>query len=187
MNPLNGLSHKEKIAFVASLSEEDQNKLSVAMEYFLGYLSSGTASSSEEDEEPQAEHESENNNQTAAPAPDVPSYAKPGPYVTPLSEREENNFQSWVKKNDIPSGTASGTSDPQFLSPDNDYDMRGFYKDMLSGGAKRAENLHFPDTYKTPYHKTFSRESKYATADAPHWEGNRLIDKRGRIVADETK
>lgn len=35
-------------------------------------------------------------------------------------------------------------------------------------------------------HKTFSNESKYATPDAPHWEGDRLIDKNGRVVADET-
>ena len=98
-----------------------------------------------------------------------------------------------MKENKIPSETASQKLDPTFSSPDNNYDMRGYYKDNVigQGGAKTKvsefdQRPHFPDTYKTPYHKTFSNESKYAPADAPHWEGDRLIDKAGRILADET-
>lgn len=67
--------------------------------------------------------------------------------------------------------------------PNADYDMRGFWK----AGGKRAANGHFPDTYKTPYHKSFSNESRYATKDAPHWEGDRLVDKNGRVIVDESK
>jgi hypothetical protein len=103
--------------------------------------------------------------------------------VTDLSPEQESKFQAWVKTNKIP-------FDP---GPTSDYDMRGYYKDNVigQGGVKTKvsafdQRPHFPDTYKTPYHKTFSNESKYATADAPHWEGDRLIDKNGRVVADET-
>lgn len=106
-------------------------------------------------------------------------YAKPGPYVTTLSPEDETKFLQWVKANKI----------PWREEKQSDYDMRGFWKAQQGGdaGAKRATNLHFPDTYKTPYHKTFSNESKYATKDAPHWEGNVLKDKNGKIVADESK
>lgn len=107
-------------------------------------------------------------------------YAKPGPYVTTLPSEEEKEFQGWVKSNNIPWQD----------TPTADYDMRGFWKANKSGdpNAKRSsKNLHFPDTYKTPYHKTFSRESKYATSDAPHWDGDKLIDKSGRVIVDESK
>ncbi len=46
--------------------------------------------------------------------------------------------------------------------------------------------MHFPDTYKTPYHKTFSNESIYALPTAPHWEGDQLVDQNGNIVFDDT-
>jgi hypothetical protein len=78
-------------------------------------------------------------------------------------------------------------------TPTADYDMRGYWKSLVAGdpNAKQKKSdfdgkMHFPDTYKTPYHKTFSNESKYATSDAPHWEEDRLIDKDGGVVADET-
>jgi hypothetical protein len=114
----------------------------------------------------------------------VPPYAKPGPYVTQLSPDDETQFQSWVKQNKVPFENDSSTSD---------YDMRGYWKAMNSGDANAKQSLsgfdgtmHFPDTFKTPYHKTFSNESMYATPDAPHWEGDRLVGKDGNVVADET-
>src|SRR6266446_4778439 len=111
-----------------------------------------------------------------APITPPPQFAKPGPYVTTLSPQEEAQFKQWVAANRIPWQD----------TPTTDYDMRGFWKAMQAGdpNAKRAANLHFPDTYKTPYHKTFSNESKYATQDAPHWQGNVLISKDGKVVAD---
>jgi hypothetical protein len=70
--------------------------------------------------------------------------------------------------------------------------MRGFYQAALSGDPNAQTSrsafdgrMHFPDTWKTPYHATFSKESKYALPDAPSWSGNRLFDKAGRVVADE--
>jgi hypothetical protein len=71
--------------------------------------------------------------------------------------------------------------------------MRGYYKDNVAGagGAKPKVSSfdglpHFPDTYKTPYHKTFSNESRYALPNAPSWKGDRLVDWKGNVVADET-
>lgn len=110
--------------------------------------------------------------------------AKPGPYITQLSPDDEAKFQTWVKRNNIPMENDTATSD---------YDMRGYYKDNVlgAGGVKtkvsRFDNRpHFPDTYKTPYHRTFSNESRYALPTAPHWDGDRLIDNSGRVIADET-
>jgi hypothetical protein len=100
-------------------------------------------------------------------------------YRTNLSPPEERGFQSWVKENRVPYQD----------SPTADYDMRGFYKAKQSGDpiAAQAPNGHYPDKWKTPYHKTFSNESMYATPDAPHWEGSRLVGKDGRVVADESE
>jgi len=110
---------------------------------------------------------------SAPPRPD----ALPGPYVTQLKPNDEAKFQGWVKQNKIP-----WQDDPK-----SDYDMRGFYQAQQQGDpdAKRASNLHFPDTYKTPYHRSFSNESKYALPIAPKWNGNKLIDNKGNVVFDE--
>lgn len=104
-------------------------------------------------------------------------------FHTPLGPTDENNFQNWVKTSKVP-------FDP---GPKADYDMRGYWKAMIANPTTVKQSMsdfdgkmHFPDTWKTPYHKTFSNESIYAPKDAPHWEGDRLIDKTGKVVADET-
>src|SRR6476619_3245259 len=86
------------------------------------------------------------------PKPSFP-YAKPGPYATKLPPDQEQGFQSWVKQNKVPWQD----------TPNADYDMRGYYKAMQSGDQNAQQRqsqfdgkMHFPDTYKTPYHKTFS-------------------------------
>lgn len=93
-------------------------------------------------------------------------FARPGPYQTRLSPAEEQAFRVWVRSNAVP------------FDPDAqiaDYDMRGFWKD--TGG--KWSGGHFPDTYKTPYDTTFSRESKYATPNCPFvWQGDNLVDTR---------
>jgi hypothetical protein len=99
------------------------------------------------------------------------------PYTTTLTPQQESQFQAWVKQNKIP-------FDP---GPQSDYDMRGFWKSMLAGqSARNPESQHFPDTYKTPYHQSFSNESIYATPDAPRWEGTLLVNKDGKVVFDDT-
>src|ERR1700678_904319 len=87
------------------------------------------------------------------------SVAKPGPYTTTLSPLEEQQFKVWVAQNKIPWQD----------SPTSDYDMRGYWKAQQAGDKDARTEInpvdkkpHYPDTYKTPYHKTFSRESKYA-------------------------
>lgn len=114
--------------------------------------------------------------------PDGFENAKPGPYVTKLSAQETPKFMEWVKSNAVP-------YDP---SPNADYDMPGFWKAQQAGDAAAQSGinandgkLHFTDKFKTPLHKTFSNESIYATPDAPHWEGSKLVDKDGNVVFDE--
>lgn len=114
------------------------------------------------------------------------AYAKPAPaggYLTRLPPQDEAKFQAWVKQNNVP-------FDP---SPQADYDMRGFYKAMQAGDPRATTGvnqndgkLHFGDYWKTPYHKSFSNESQWATADAPHWnEKDQLISPKGDVVFDE--
>lgn len=115
--------------------------------------------------------------------PQLSPYAKPGPYKTQLTVPQEDQFQSWVKQNKVPWED----------SPTADYDMRGYWKAKQSGNPLAMQQksqfdgtMHFPDTYKTPFHKTFSNESMYAKPDAPHWDEDKLVDSKGNVVADET-
>ena len=122
-----------------------------------------------------------NPNRPVATAPRAD--ARPGPYVTQLNPQQEQQFQQWVRDNNIPFRDEANS----------DYDMRGYFLDNVIGGQGQGTRVsqfdqrpHFPDTYKTPYHRTFSNESRYALPTAPHWEGDRLIDSQGNVVADET-
>ncbi len=107
-----------------------------------------------------------------------------GPYQTKLAPQDEKRFQQWVKENNVPMENDGPTSD---------YDMRGFFEAAMRGDKDAStavspfdHRIHFPDKFKTPYHKTFSNESRYARPGAPHWEGDRLIDSKGNVIADET-
>lgn len=110
-------------------------------------------------------------------------YAKQGPYLTELQPDQEKQFQSWVKDNNI-----------NYHDGEKAYDMRGFWQAQQQGdkSAKSSidpndNKLHFPDTFKTPYAATFSNESKYATPNAPHWDGDKYIDKDGNLLYDDIK
>jgi hypothetical protein len=101
--------------------------------------------------------------------------AKPGPYATSLTPDEESAFSSWVKTNRVPYDL-SAPVDQQ------DYDMRGYWKAQRTGDASARQdpkNMHFPDTWKTPLHESFSNESMYATERAPHWDGDVLVPSGG--------
>lgn len=53
--------------------------------------------------------------------------------------------------------------------------MRGYWN--ANRGAAHSSGQHFPDTWKTPYDTTFSRESRYAAANNPlAWKGNVLVN-----------
>lgn len=104
-------------------------------------------------------------------------------FNTELAPDEEKRFQAWVSFNKVPWKD----------SPIADYDMRGFWKGLQTGDSDAKtgvspfdQRLHFPDKWKTPFHDTFSNESIYAGPGAPKWVGDRLIDRNGRILADET-
>ena len=109
------------------------------------------------------------------------AWAKPGPYITKLSPDDERQFQQWVIDNKIP-------FDP---SDEADYDMRGYWQEQQGTGDQRQVNPndgqpHFPDTYKTPYHESFSNESRYATPSAPRWNNlDQLVLPNGTVVFDE--
>ena len=112
-------------------------------------------------------------------------HARPGPYVTPLSPVDESSFRQWVKTNKVPFDPGEKNSD---------YDMRGFWKALQSKDPLAVQALdpndkrmHFPDIWKTPYHKTFSAESKYALPTAPKWVGNKLVEQQtGKVLFDDT-
>ncbi len=102
-------------------------------------------------------------------------YAKPGPYITQLKPDQQVAFQQWVKANNVPYNPSAAA----------DYDMPGYWRDVASKGRTETainpvdQRLHFPDTYKTPSHQSFSAESRYATPDNPFkWRGETLLDTR---------
>ena len=108
----------------------------------------------------------------------------PGDYSTRLSADDEQQFRDWVKKNRVPYQMSSDA--PQ------DYDMRGFWQGMVSGDPHATtgvdphdKQLHFTDYWKTPYHQTFSRESKFAAPNAPTWtEDGKLVGEDGTVYFD---
>lgn len=110
-------------------------------------------------------------------------WAKKGSYTTKLAPSQEKRFRQWVLDNNVPFNPNAKVTD---------YDMRGFWLALQQGDpvAKTAVNsydhkIHFPDKWKTPYDKTFSQESIYATKNAPHWLDNRwLMDDKGHIIFD---
>lgn len=119
-------------------------------------------------------------------------YAKQGisRYQTDLNPVEEMMFQFWQQRTLKPGQWTDGKS--------SDYDMRGYFKAMISGDplAKPAVNpddnrIHFPDRWKTPYHETFSNESIYSADVAPMWKETPdewvLISPSGRIIKKEKK
>lgn len=113
-------------------------------------------------------------------------WSKPGPYVTHLSPAEEAEFQEWARAHpDLVAG--------ELDTPTPDYDVRGRWLAEKRGDPEarlvRSDfdgKLHASDKWKTPYDAVFSRESIYATPDAPRWEGDRLVAKGGTLIADET-
>jgi hypothetical protein len=106
-------------------------------------------------------------------------------FTTTLQPQEELKFRSWLDAN-------KNTGPLKYYNPNDaysDYDMRGYWKETQGKIQNNIDpydkQMHFPDTYKTPYHETFSRESKYATKDAPYWDSqDRLVDKKGNVLFD---
>lgn len=99
--------------------------------------------------------------------------AMPDTERTKLDDEGEANFQTWVhrlnQKTEANPELGFKVFDPTQAYPD--YDMRGYYKAMMAGdpNAQQSDNGHFPDTWKTSRHNSFSTDSMYATPTAPHW------------------
>ena len=104
--------------------------------------------------------------------------------MTQLSPEQEAAFTQWVQANQVP-------YNPNDKYPD--YDMKGYYLSLQQGQAPQAsvnttdQQLHYPDTFKTPYHESFSKESQWATEGAPEWQGERLVAPSGELVFETPK
>ena len=103
--------------------------------------------------------------QSPPPQLDNARYAKTsGPYRTDLTPLQAYLFQAWLKENQQSPGVRSFSP----TNPQSDYDMRGYWRE--TNGAPVQGTGHFPDTWKTPYHQSFSGESVYATPQAGEWK-----------------
>lgn len=114
-------------------------------------------------------------------------WVKPGAdnFSTQLGPMQELMFRDWVSRNNVPFS-------PDATAP-QDYDMRGFWQGMQQGNPKASSavdpndgRLHYPDYWKTPYHETFSKQSQWATPNAPDWtDDDKLVTPGGRVLFDD--
>lgn len=96
--------------------------------------------------------------------------------LTRLSPEQEAEFQTWARSNRAPIT--------------DDYDMRGYWLNGARGAAVNPNDraMHYPDTYKTPLHESFSGESMYANPRSrpPQWNSRgQLVAADGSILYDE--
>jgi hypothetical protein len=84
-----------------------------------------------------------------------------GRYNTQLNPVEEVLYNAWAAK--------QGKSGDVY-----DYDLRGAFRDLMSGGMSQADNGHLGDRYKKPNHPTFSNQSVYSspTMQGGEWIGS---------------
>lgn len=105
-------------------------------------------------------------------------------YLTELDPKTEAAFGQWAAANQNRIGPRSVVDDPF-----SDYDYRGWFQ---ANQGNKAPEGHFTDTYKTPYHESFSNESMYADPKtAPSWvksgKGWKLMTKDGIVIKDESQ
>lgn len=123
-----------------------------------------------------------------------------GPYTTQLHPIDEGAFRKFVAGNShIPAFANFNPDEKQ-----SDYDMRGWWQaftnpnhpqhELTSVGVSDYDGMpHFNDYWKTPYHKTFSSESRWAIpGKAPSWTndgagGWNLVNPGGIVMAREPK
>ena len=117
----------------------------------------------------------------AANAPWQMQYALPNwqQMLAHLTPQQEAQFGAWVQQNHVP------------VTPD--YDMRAYWlhrnePNMQTQINPNDHRLHFPDTYKTPLHQSFSGESIFANPQSqpPMWNSrDQLVTPDGRVLFDE--
>jgi hypothetical protein len=120
-------------------------------------------------------------------------YLAPGPtsvqqgapsYNTALHPLDEMAFRQWLVDKKVP-------FDPN--AKVTDYDMRGFWRGLGQGDPRAVSaidpndgRMHYPDTWKTPLHQTFSADSQYAGTTAPQWTPeDKLVSPGGRVLFDD--
>ena len=83
----------------------------------------------------------------------------------------DKEFKEWYNRN-----TLEGQNNIPY-SNELDYDYYSFYKNGEYKNRNYNIKKHFPDTYKRPNHKTFSKESIYSTKENPGgiWRGEEFI------------
>jgi len=116
------------------------------------------------------------------------------PYQTDLAPADEAEFQRYTKTRPGPK------FDP---SPSSDYDERGQWAAQKKGlepdGSwtqgksslqEKADGPHGSDVWKTPYHRGFSRESKYSMSGRdPSWDSTGRLKSplTDTVVRDESE
>lgn len=102
--------------------------------------------------------------------------AKPGPYQTRLSPKEEERFHKWAHR----------FKKKQGITVNKEYDYRGWWRSASINERHKAihKGGHFTDKYKTPYDTSFSNQSKYSKKNNPDkWRK----DKNGNWVLRNTR
>lgn len=97
----------------------------------------------------------------------------------------DKEFKEWYNRN-----TLEGQNNIPY-SNELDYDYYSFYKNGEYKNRNYNIKKHFPDTYKRPNHKTFSKESIYSTKENPGgtWRGNIFIppyQNGGEVTSEPT-
>lgn len=108
-------------------------------------------------------------------APDAPVPYTRDMFRTKLDPVEEQLFKRWYSKVSKRLGISE---DPD--APEHHYDYRGYWRKEGRNvpAIFMGRNWHFPDTYKTPWHETFSTDSIYSTPEhtGGTWDGDKFID-----------
>ena len=106
--------------------------------------------------------------------PIIINYAPAGSkYYTKLNPRKEREFRAWY---DNLSNRLGLDKNPDDIK--QGYDYRGYFQQYGNTNVEYENpNFHFPDTYKQPWHETFSNESKYAKGieGVGYWDGDTFI------------
>lgn len=84
-------------------------------------------------------------------------------YNTKLTPEQEAAYQKWVEQQ-------SFEKQRDYSRDTQDYDLRGAWKEIMSGQMSEADNGHLGDKYKKPNHPTFSDQSIYNNTPSP-WGG----------------
>ena len=97
--------------------------------------------------------------------------------LTQLAPEQEAQFNQWAAQTQAPIT--------------NDYDMRGYWLNDRDQGTQLNANdglQHYTDKWKTPYHKSFGKQSTYAdpATNPPDWnDQDQLVTHDGKVLYDE--